>query len=140
MTTIAANFKDGIMVSDSRCTCGGTWVPTTKIYRIGEELIGIAGNVLDEQKWLKWARTGKKGPRPKLEAFTAIVLRPDGVYEIDGTGVELLIERGFHAIGSGGAPAIAVMIAGQSVEEAVRIACMVDAGSGGDLQVQRLKA
>ncbi len=139
MTTIAASLADGLMVSDSRCNCGSTWLPATKIYRIGDELIGIAGNVIDEQKWLKWHRAGRRAPRPKMEAFCAIILRKDGLYEADNTGLEMLIERGFHAIGSGGAAAIAVMLAGHGAEEAVRIACLVDIGSGGDLQIHRLK-
>jgi hypothetical protein len=138
LTTIAADVRTGIMVSESRCTNGSTWVPSTKIYRIGDELIGIAGAVIDEQKWLKWHRSGRKGPRPKLEAFSALILRKGELYEADAQGLEMLIERGFHAIGSGGAAATAVMLAGHEAEEAVRIACLVDAGSGGDLQIHRL--
>ena len=139
MTTIAADYRVGVMVCDSRCNSGGTWFPGTKVYRIGGELIGISGNCLDEQKWLKWHKGGRKGPRPKLEAFEAVVMREDGVYVYDTTGLEMKIERGFHAVGSGGAAAIAVMLAGHSAKEAVEIACQVDAYSGGEICVFNLR-
>jgi len=139
MTTIAADHRAGVMVSDSRCNSGGTWFPSNKVYRIAGELIGISGNCLDEQKWLKWHRAGRKGPRPKMEAFEAVVLRADGVYVYDSTGLEMRIERGFHAVGSGGAAATAVMLAGHPALEAVEIACKVDADSGGEVRVFNLK-
>ncbi|MES2572437.1 MAG: hypothetical protein V4710_20605 [Verrucomicrobiota bacterium] len=139
MTTIAADFRTGVMVSDSRCNSGGTWFPTNKVYRINGELIGISGNCIDEQKWLKWHRGGRKGPRPKMEAFEAVVLRADGVYVYDSSGLEMVIPRGFHAVGSGGSAATAVMIAGHSAKEAVEIACQVDACSGGEICVFDIK-
>ncbi len=127
------------MVSDSKCSAGGTWYPITKIYRVGDDLVGLAGDVKEWQAWLKWYRADKKGPRPKLDDFSALVLRPDGLYEACSNGLELKVERGFHAVGSGGNAAAAVMLAGHSAEEAVRIACLIDNGSGGDLQIHRLK-
>ncbi len=140
MTTIAADFSAGVMVSDSRCSAGATWYPMTKVHRVGSELVGIAGAVKDGHRWLKWYSGGKKGPHPKIEDFVALVLRADGLYDVSSDGLELRVERGKHAIGSGGGPALAVMLAGHDAKTAVEIACQVDTGSGGDVIVYHFKA
>lgn len=139
MTTIAADARAGVMVSDSRCTGSDQWFPMTKVHRIGDELLGLAGNVKDCNTWLKWYRGGKKGGRPKLENFIAIALRKDGVYEIGADGLDMLIERGFHGVGSGGAIAVGVLIAGHDAKTAVEIACQVDPGSGGGVVTYTLE-
>lgn len=69
MTTIFADAKKGVMVADSRCTADGIWYPMTKVHRVDGTLLGIAGNVKEGHAWLKWFQGGKKGARPKLEAF-----------------------------------------------------------------------
>ena len=139
MTTVFASAIDGVMVSDSRCTSDSQWFPMTKVHRIGKELVGIAGTIKDASTWLEWYSGGKKGARPKLEGYTAIILRADGVFEVAGDSFEQRIERGFHGIGSGGGYAVAASMAGADPEKAVRIACDIDANSGGDVVVHTLK-
>lgn len=139
MTTIAADFRSGVMVSDSRTSIGSAWVPSTKVQRINGELIGCAGTVSDIQRWQKWYQGGKRGARPKCEDFCALVLRKDGLFYIYDGGHELLIERGFHAVGSGGDAANGALLAGVDAHKAVEIACQVDSGSGGDICVFNLK-
>ena len=138
MTTIAADLRAGVMVCDSKCSGGGTWYPMTKVHRVGDELVGIAGTVKDGQAWLKWYRAGKRGPRPKTEDFVALILRKGGLYEACSDGLEQLVERGFHGIGSGGPAATAVMLAGLDAKRAVEIALEVDTGSGGEIHVHTL--
>lgn len=127
------------MVADSRVTCGDTWYPMTKITRHADELIGFAGQVRDAKIWLKWYVSGKKGPRPKAENYGALVLRKDGLYDIGPDGLELLVERGFHGIGSGGGYAQAAFMAGAKALNVVQIACEIDSHSGGDIKVEGLK-
>lgn len=138
MTTIFADAKEGVMVCDSKCSAGGTWYPIPKVFRVGNELVGIAGNVKEGRAWLKWYQNGKKGPRPKTEDFVALGLRSDGLYELCADGLELKIERGHHGVGSGGGNALAAFMAGADPERAVHIACLIDTGSGGDIVVHRL--
>lgn len=138
MTTIAADFRALVMVSDSRCTAGEQWFPMTKVHKIGAELIGLAGSVKEGQAWLKWYSGGKRGTKPKGESYVALILRKDGLYEVTADGLEMLIERGFHACGSGGPIAVALMIAGHSAQESVEIACQVDTGSGGEIKTYSL--
>lgn len=127
------------MVADSQVTCGEQWYPMTKITRNGDELIGFAGQIRDAKSWLKWYLGGKKGPRPKIENYCALVLRPDGLYDISSDGLELLVERGFHGIGSGGGYAQAAYMAGAKAVQAVKIACDIDIHSGGEIKVEKLK-
>lgn len=139
MTTIVADARAGVMVADSRCTIGGSWVPSTKVERFQAELIGCAGSEPDIQRWRKWYLAGKRGARPKCEDFNAIILRADGVYIAWDGGHEMLIERGYHAIGSGSDAAQGALMAGADAKGAVEIACFIDAGSGGDIRVFNLK-
>jgi len=110
----------------------------TKVFRIGPDLFGFAGSVNERDKWLKWHRNGRKGVRPKLENFVALQLTAAGLFEISSDGLEMLIERGFHAVGSGGPAAIGAMLAGADARQAAEIACQVDIGSGGEICVFEL--
>lgn len=139
MTTVLADAAAGVMVCDSKCTEGNTWFPMTKVSRNGAELIGIAGHVKEASAWMKWYLGGKKGARPKMENFGGLILRPDGLYSVAEDAYEMKIDRGFHAIGSGGACALGAFMAGADAEKAVQIACQVDAGSGGAVVVHKLK-
>lgn len=140
MTTIAVDHRTGVAASDSKCTIGAIWVTSTKIHRQKDELIGLAGTDTQGQRWLEWYKAGKKGAAPKMDQAEAVILRREGVFYVQDDGVEFKVERGFHAIGTGAAAAaMAVMLAGHSAEEAVRIAIQVDAQSGGEVQVFSLK-
>jgi hypothetical protein len=140
MTTIFADAQTGVMVCDSKCTEGGIWYPMGKVQRHGDELIGIAGNVKEACAWLKWYTGGKKGARPKMESFAAMILRESGLYAVSEDAFEMLIERGYHGVGSGGGCAVSAFKAGADPERAVHIACEVDANSGGDIVVHTLKS
>lgn len=140
MTTILADAKRGIMVTDSRCTAESEWFPMTKVFRVRDELIGLAGNVKDAVAWLNWYSEGKKGNRPKGDTFNALILRSEGLYAVSSDSFEMLIERGFYGIGSGGGIAVGAFMAGADAKKAVEIACRIDANSGGDVVVHKLKA
>ena len=75
---------------------------------------------------------------PKLTEFEAVILRSDGVFSFGDDGCEMMLERGFHAAGSGQHAALAAMILGHSVREAVEVALQVDPNSGGEIQVFNL--
>jgi hypothetical protein len=139
MTTIFADAAAGVMVCDSKATVDGSWFPCTKVVRVDDELIGFAGVFHEGERWLEWYRSGKKGPRPKIDNSVALVLDKRCLRLLEGSGQYVKIERGFHGVGSGGACAIAAHMAGADAETAVQIACEIDAGSGGDVVVHSLK-
>ena len=138
MTTIFADVKTGVMVCDSKCTTGTSWYPITKVFRMDGELIGLAGSVKECQTYRKWYENGKKGPRPKLENFAALTLSKEGLFDHGTDGLILLVERGFHGIGSGGDMATAAFMAGADPVNSVRIACEIDAQSGGEIHTHKL--
>lgn len=140
MTTVAADHRCGLIVSDSKCITGDTWSPMTKVFRHKDELIGIAGDVRLAMRWVKWYTGSRRGATPKLSNFEALILRADGVYHVTEDAYEMKVEQGFYAIGSGAMAALAVMHAGLDPREAVRIACLVDNNSGGDVQSHSLAA
>jgi hypothetical protein len=140
MTTIFADAKTGVMVCDTKCTSDTEWFPMTKVFRVGDELIGLAGNVREATSWLRWYAEGKKSARPRGDGFAALILRKDGLFAVSSDGFEMLIERGFYGIGSGGGIAVGAFMAGAAAKKAVEIACNIDANSGGDVLVHKLKA
>lgn len=138
MTTIVACAKHGVMVSESKCTGpGGDWMSVIKVFRAGDALVGTAGDAAAGELWLEWLRVGKQGKPPKGEV-SMLILRKTGVAVIEPSGYELRIERGFHAVGSGAHAALGALHAGASPADAVRIACKVDAQSGGRVRTVRL--
>lgn len=136
MTTIVADARAAIMACDSRVQIDGQWWPGTKIYRVGDMLIGGAGDTAAINKAIEWLRKGRKGPPPKQpDEFCLLSLGPGGVrywsHKLDSEPVD----RGFHAIGSGGNAALGAMLHGASAKEAVEIAREVDTATGGDVVV-----
>lgn len=140
MTTIFADAKSGVMVCESKTIIGSEWIETTKVVRIGDELIGFSGAAAEGDRWLAWYKAGQNGPKPKVDNCNALILGPDGLRLLDGSGGYVPIERGFLGTGSGGTCAVAAFMAGATPEQAVNIACAIDANSGGKVVVHKLKA
>jgi len=139
MTTITASAKEGIVVCDSRMQTGEHWWPGEKVTRIGDTLVGCAGDSATIIKFIEWLG-GDRSTKAKLpDDFNALVLNKDGLTYWCRTLIPSPVERGFHAIGSGGNAALGAMMAGACCKEAVRIACQIDINSGGDIRVHKLK-
>lgn len=138
MTTIFADAKTGVMVCDSKMTIGCEWITTTKVVRLGDELIGFAGYATESERWLAWYRGGQHGPTPKVANSNALILSPSGLRVLDSTGGYIQIERGFMGVGSGGPCATAAFMAGANPLQSVQIACNIDANSGGAIYVHQL--
>ena len=140
MTTIFADAKEGVMVCDSRVTAGDQWWSTPdKVERVGDELIGFAGDAAESERWMAWYKAGKNGPMPKITECSALILGPSGLRILNSGGGYVACARGFMGMGTGGTCAVAAFMAGADAETAVHIACQIDAGSGGDVIVHKLK-
>jgi ATP-dependent protease HslVU (ClpYQ) peptidase subunit len=140
MTTILADAKKRVMVCDSKATLDGLWFPITKVYQIEGELIGFAGLATEGTQWLDWYANGQRGRMPSINNVTPMILSENGVSVVESSGRFVRVERGFHAIGSGGNAALGAFMAGVDAKKAVEIACQIDAGSGGQIHVHKLKA
>lgn len=137
MTTIAADARLGIMVSDSKCSWGNQWFPSKKVYRVNDFLIGLAGEAAKIDDFVDYLRAGSPGKPPKGD-FSGLLLRASGLYAVSSDGSLTAIDRGFHAIGSGDAAALGAMLAGAPPQRAVEIALDVDTYSGGAIQTFHL--
>lgn len=141
MTTIAADAKRGLIACDSMTSTSDSWWPSTKVYRAGDALIGGAGEAAAVRQFVAWYADGQRNPRPKIsDSFCALVLSPDGLAYWASNLVPEPIERGFHAIGSGGSAALGAMLAGANVKRAVEIATEIDPSSGGEVVLHKFKA
>jgi ATP-dependent protease HslVU (ClpYQ) peptidase subunit len=140
VTTILADAKKGVMVCDSKVTCGDQWwEDPNKVVRIGDELIGFCGVATEGDRWLAWYRAGQNGPMPKISNSSALILSPSGLRVMDSAGGTLPMDRGYMGVGSGGSLAVAAFLAGADAKKAVEIACQIDNLSGGRVIVHKLK-
>lgn len=129
------------MACDSMTSTGDAWWPSTKVYRTGATLIGGAGEAAAVRQFVTWYADGQRSPKPKIaDTFCALVLDKDGLFYWASNLVPEPIERGFHAIGTGGNAALGAMLAGANCKRAVEIACEVDTSSGGEVILHKLKA
>jgi ATP-dependent protease HslVU (ClpYQ) peptidase subunit len=140
MTTIFADAKKGVMVCDSKATMGGEWFPCQKVFEHDGDLFGFAGTQTEGIRWLDWHSNGQRGKMPSISNVSIIMLsKTGGVQLIEGSGTVFSVERHFYAIGSGGTAAMGAYMAGADAKKAVEIALRIDAGSGGDVVVHKLK-
>jgi len=137
VTTIAACCVTGIMASDSQWSDGDALGVAKKVFRIRGALIGFAGELGHIEEVRAWFRTDFKGPTPD-GSVTALILRPSGLFCWTAADGELRLHEKQFAIGTGGQAARAAMLAGADPTRACRIACTIDAGSGGRVRTYRL--
>lgn len=145
MTTIVASLEG--MAADTRVT----WTDRdndrvnsaygSKIERVGDEIIGTAGDYAAGVRFMEWVRAGRPKKRPRLiKDFRALVLSSQGIFFVDGTDpTPMPVGPTFYAIGSGAPYALGALEMGASLERAVDIAKMYDVYSGGKVTSLSLK-
>jgi ATP-dependent protease HslVU (ClpYQ) peptidase subunit len=132
MTTILADSKLRVMVSDSSATDGQRSWSVRKVYRVRGALVGLAGTVSNFQGFLSWYRGGMKTPPEfDFDDNSALVLRADGLWTFDATAPALQKSPSRESIGSGAMAAIAAYeaLGWSNPRRAVQIACRHDASS-----------
>lgn len=103
------------MCADSMVSTGDTWWPCNKITEINDCLVGCAGEADQGKKFLKWFADQSQS-KPKLtDAFCALVLTRTELHYYCSTLIPETIERGFHAVGTGGPIALGAMLAGKDL-------------------------
>ena len=146
MTTVA--YRDGVMAADTLGVRFDMPRICYKVHRVGDAIIGAAGNYSDCLVFVEWWRDGhdlKKLPEfkmyrgePDAPDIEALVLTADGLDRWTEHFQHDPILDPFFAIGSGAGAAMAAMHMGADAAEAVRIASLVFMSTGGDVQVERL--
>lgn len=134
MTVIAWDGRT--LAADKQCTYGNGRRKVTKIRRVGDTLVGIAGTASIGEAVIDWLESGADPEKyPKLQAdkddgANVLVIRHGRVEEYSRTNVPIVYEDPFIAIGCGRDFAIAAMHCGKTAREAVEIACIYDTGCG----------
>ena len=106
MTTIA--YRDGVMAADTMATWdSGRRDEATKLFRICDCVVGVAGNLFFARRWLEWFagdREDEFDPGPfsfDEDEFGALILSPQGLLLVGQYAEILPVESAFYAIGSG---------------------------------------
>lgn len=139
MTVIVADTRTGVMAADAQWTDATSVGLTRKVFRVKGSLIGVAGDMRECALVLEWFRGGMKGHPPKGGDVGALVLSSKGLHTWSASDGLLPEQSKFFAIGSGAHAARGAMMAGADCVAAVRIACNIDAGSGGRVRAYRLE-
>lgn len=132
MTTIA--FKNGTMASDSQMT--GDFIDQKKfdkVYRFGDVLVGVAGNVTWIMEFLEWLQCDDDTPYPVGMGY-ALVYSEGELKCFEGDSHQAFVVGQPYAIGSGSQFAMGAMLSGASARKAITIACKLDELSGGEVQ------
>lgn len=141
MTTVLADAKLGLMVSDSSITDDDrVWVGR-KVWRIRGALVGLAGVDDERVRFLDWFRGGMEGD-VDMGMAAALVLNHRGLFFMDANYTSLQrIECGREAVGTG---AKAAMCAYEALHwadpaRALRIVCKHDSMSRTPVRSYRLQ-
>jgi hypothetical protein len=133
MTVIAWDGKT--LAADKLASRYGTCLTTTKIWRVGDILVGGAGpmDAIAEMKhWIISGRDPLKFPccQKYEERATIVVIERCAIIEYNRSPHYTVYEDPFYAIGTGREFAIAALACGKTAEQAVEIACQYDADCG----------
>lgn len=136
MTTIAASLDHQLIAADTRCSTDGWMVNVSKLRRGPNTVFGAAG--VWEQVLKFYAALEQNAEIGSECDVELLELRTDSLYLYNGSLVCYPIKERFWAIGTGAGYAIAAMYLGKDPVEAVKIACLFDPGTGGEIETMRI--
>ena len=139
MSIIAWDGKS--LAADKRACIGTLIATTTKIFRVGDALVGYAGEADGGEELLAWFRAAdpEKFPesqRDKQSWTGLLVVWPDGhIWKYECTPHPIKFPPQHFAIGSGRELALMAMRLGKTAPEAVLLASEFDSGCGNGVDV-----
>lgn len=120
MTTVIATKK--AIYADSLCDCSIAFY-SDKIFRVGESIYGVAGDLEEALQFIEWRKTGNNKPEfAESVDFDAIEVNKTGIYLWQTKLVRMAVKNKTYAIGSGGQYAMGAMDEGATPEKAMKIA------------------
>lgn len=135
MTTIA--YRDGVLATDSRALVGGWRAPyaVVKMWRLSDgSVVAGSGDLARVTAMKDWLEEGNRDAKqPDLTDASVYHLLKDRTIVVYELGGSFVIAADFAAWGSGLPPALGALHMGATAEQAVRIATLVDDGTGGDV-------
>lgn len=142
MTILAWDGKT--LAADKRGLNNGLGRTVTKIYRVGEDIVGFAGDMVVGLEMLEWARGGylpEEMPEVQLDEETTcffLVINKDGVRVYERGVQPIRFEDKFFACGTGRDYALAAMHLGCDAAKAVEVACVFEASCGNGIDTLEL--
>lgn len=146
MTTIVATLEG--IAADTRVTGSNSYYPARKVFRVGDSILGTAGDGFMCLAFVEWFKNPKRVPKELHEligkdaesrnAIDILEVNHEGIFAWNGWGYGEQILRDSHAIGSGGMAALEAIRRGASLVDAVTSAFGHDEYSGGEVQVEYL--
>jgi len=140
MTTIVADFRVNMMVSDSKASYGELSFKTKKIFRCDNgDLVGFSGECTNALKFVRWYMDGadtSSSPEWDDGIFDALVMTKNGLFLWDKSLIGMEVDEPFFSIGSGSVYALKAMQNGMSAVEAVEATTKIDPASGMPVRVE----
>lgn len=156
MTTIA--YRDGIMAAEGKMTLGDMVIKldTEKVFWVNNHLVGVCGRARAINTFVTWLQKMTDYHIVNQEVGELVDLVPPALEDDEGYSALVVtqsrqvlmyegntpIDMGLDvpmSVGSGSCFALAAMKAGNSAEEAVKVACELDVYSGGEITVVQLE-
>lgn len=142
MTTLLADTRFGVMVSDSNITDGDRAWSGRKVRRMKGSIVGFAGNVIDFDAFIWWFKSDMvHSLQIKNEDTSILVLNHTGLFLFDDNSKQLQrCSKAYESCGTGGKAAMAAYeaLGFTDPKRAVAIACKHDAQSRAPVRVYAL--
>jgi hypothetical protein len=143
MTTIA--YKDGVLAADRRVTKAGSIVQCKyrKAYKSASGwLYGAAGTITDIERFWLWVEADDHKRSPPKGDYEGLLVSPTGrsLWVVEGGGMWPLRGAKFAALGSGCDVALGALHAGADAVQSVKIAQLVNSGTGGGVDYVTLNS
>jgi ATP-dependent protease HslVU (ClpYQ) peptidase subunit len=136
MTVIAV--RDGVVATDSRIALDDSVSTCQKLFKIGQMVLGFAGESGGSLCLLRALRDGKGADPEELKGGWALgICKKRGIVYFDQALEPEILTSAYFAIGSGGAHAMGAMYRKATAVEAVRAAIALNANCGGPVQWAR---
>jgi ATP-dependent protease HslVU (ClpYQ) peptidase subunit len=133
MTVIA--WDSVTLAADRQANASGAIYQVTKIFRVGDTLVGLSGDFSHALMMLDWLRTNGNvanfpAPIGEDKGFLLVIHRDGRIQRYEYSPFPLLVEEKRHANGSGREFALAAMHCGRTAVEAVEVACALSCDCG----------
>lgn len=140
MTTILADTRLGIVVSDSAVNDGDRQWVGRKVWRHRGSLLAFSGDMDEAIQFLEWFKGGCASRGPRFNNSQALVMNAQGLHHYAHSLIPMNVPRGIEAIGTGAKAAICTYeaLGWQDPIQAVKIVCRHDLNSRKPVRCYRL--
>jgi 20S proteasome alpha/beta subunit len=133
------------LAADKRASCNGIVRTTTKIFRVRDMLVGLAGDADYSRAMLQWVIAGMNEDRfPEHQKTSAdyvsvlVITKSREILKFERTPYPIVFEDKVFAMGSGRDFALAALHLGCDARRAVEVACALDVSCGNGIDTQDL--